>query len=85
MTPKKKQLSKVNVNVLVVSGFYQVEKIFQFFFSLKIFQYFLSQSLALPVVQADLARINQGRVRLLSHWSGAGEVLSSDWLRSSGW
>ena len=31
MTPKKKQLSKVNVNVLVVSGFYQVEKIFQYF------------------------------------------------------
>ena len=31
MTPKKKQLSKVNVNVLVVGGFYQVEKIFQYF------------------------------------------------------
>ena len=31
MTPKKKQLSNVNVNVLVVSGFYQVEKIFQYF------------------------------------------------------
>ena len=84
MTPKKKQLSKVNVIVLVVGGFYQVGKYFSIFL-LKIFQYFLSQSLALPVVQADLARINQGRVRLLSHWSGAGEVLSSDWLRSSGW
>ena len=31
MTPKKKQLSNVNVNVLVVSGFYQVEKIFHYF------------------------------------------------------